>query len=155
MSVYLLYSGEAKDNIEMKSGISIQMRRLKPFSRCGKGRIANFYWWLISRKTFLCEIHDTETKALMHYTYVMQKSYKFPFMSKRDYIIGPSVTIEEFRGKGLLGKGIAYVQHQVLSCNEEANFIALIREENISSRKGVEKVGMVNTGKKFIKNKSI
>ena len=45
------------------------------------------------------------------------------------------------------------MQNGILALDEGANFVALIREENVSSRKGVEKSGMVNTGKKFAKNK--
>ena len=153
MSIYLLYGGKATNVQEMSSNVNIRMSRLKPFSKRGKGRIANFYWWLICKKTFLCEIYDAETKELMHYTYAMKRSYKFPFMTKNDYMMGPSVTLEKFRGRGLLGNGLAYVQNGILALEEDANFIALIREENISSRKGVEKSGMVNTGKKFAKNK--
>ena len=153
MSIYLLYSGKATKIQEVPSNIKIRMVQLKPFSKRGKGRIANFYWWLICRKTFLCEIFDVETEELMHYTYAMKRSYKFPFMTKNDYMMGPSVTLEKFRGRGFLSKGLAYLQNEILALEEDANFIALIREENISSRKGVEKSGMVNTGKKFAKNK--
>lgn len=152
MSIYLLYEGKAIYNQTAYNDLDIQVFRVKPFSKQGKGRIANLYWWLLCKKTFLCVIRNAETKEIMHYTYAMKKSYKFPFMGKSDYMIGPSVTLEKFRGKGLLGKGIAYMQNQILTLDQDAKFIALIREENTSSRKGIEKSGMSNTGKKYTKS---
>lgn len=153
MSDYLLYVGKEPIKKELPSNITIKMEKLKPFSNCGKGRFANFYWWLINKEVYLCEAFDNETNELMHYTYVMKKSYKFPFMEKNDYMIGPSVTIDNFKGRGVFGFALAYAQNKILSSNKDANFIALIRDDNFSCHKGIEKIGMKNSNRRFNKNK--
>ena len=155
MENYLLY--EVADNggsaFEQRETEIVRFQKLRPFSKKGKGRLSNLYWWLISKKLYICEIADKETGEVMHYTYVMKKSYKFPFMKKDDYMIGPCVTDEKFRGRGLLGRGINFSKQEILGMNPNAKFIGLVREANASSRKGIEKVGMLSTGRVFAKNK--
>lgn len=155
MSNYLLY--EIADNgssvFSQRETEIVTFQKLRPFSGKGKGRLSNLYWRLISRKIYICEIADKETGEVMHYTYVMKKSYKFPFMKKDDYMVGPSVTDEKFRGRGLLGRGINFAKQEILAINPNARFIGLVREENVSSRKGIEKIGMLSTGRVFKKNK--
>ncbi|MBE5747095.1 MAG: hypothetical protein E7352_02840 [Clostridiales bacterium] len=155
MENYLLY--EIADNgssaFEQRETETVRFGKLRPFSKKGKGRLSNLYWWLISKKLYICEIADKETGEVMHYTYVMKKSYKFPFMKKDDYMVGPSVTDEKFRGRGLLGRGINFAKQEILAINANARFIGLVRQKNISSRKGIEKIGMLSTGREFRKNR--
>ena len=153
MSTYLLYEGKTVGKNEDFSDIIIQIKRLKPLSNCGKGRLANLYWWLISKEIYICEIKNKQTNELMHYTYVMKKSYKFPFMKENDYMIGPSVTPEQFRRQGLFYRAVVFSENEITANNKDANFIGLVREENMPSRKGLEKCGLVNTGRKFTKDK--
>ncbi len=155
MENYLLYEIMRKEHPEVTYSDNevITFRKVRPFSKKGKGRFANFYWCLTSGKVYICEIADKETGEVMHYTYTMKRTYKFPFMKKTDYMVGPSVTDEKFRGRGLLGRGIVYSQDKLLEITPTARFYGLAREANASSRKGIEKIGMLSTGRVFRKNK--
>ncbi len=154
MANYLLYSGKAQNLIDLSDGsVQIKFNKLRPLSKVGKGRIANLYWWLISRKIYIAQVFDSQTGELMHYSYVMKKTYKFPFMGKHDYMIGPSVTMENHRKKGAFTKAVTFAQNDIVEKDSQAVFIALIREENLASRKGVEKCGLENTGRVYQKNK--
>ena len=85
-----------------------------------------------------------EQGFLTHTSYVIPACVKFPFMKKGDYEIGPCYTYPVFRGKGIYPQVIRNV---VLSLgNTNSTFYMIVREENISSIKGIEKAGFIKCG---------
>ena len=150
MSVYMLYH-KKNDALKTAEGITVSFDRVPFFSKKYNGRISNIYWNLISKKVYVCEVSkDGET---VHYSYVMTKNYKFPFMDDNTFMVGPSYTPKDERGKGYLAAALDYLSSEVLSMDPKAELVALIREENVSSRKGFEKGGYEFSGEKYVKNR--
>ena len=97
------------------------------------------YWNLITfGKCRVFSICDKEGK-LVHYSYVVEKCWKFPFLQKADFEIGPCETAFEFRGQG--------IYPYVLSCicknklRESNCAYMIVDSNNISSIRGITKCG--------------
>ena len=81
---------------------------------------------------------------LVHTSYVIPKCYKFPFMSKYDYEIGPCFTYPKFRGKGFYPQMLKYICSSVGM--KKSTFYMIVDESNLPSIKGIEKAGFQKCG---------
>jgi ribosomal protein S18 acetylase RimI-like enzyme len=83
-------------------------------------------------------------KEIAHYSVVLPKHFKTPFMEKNDLQIGPIGTNENHRRKGLA----SYAINRILEFYKEkkCNFWYITREENEASRKFVEGAGFTKYG---------
>ena len=81
---------------------------------------------------------------LVHTSYVIPKCYKFPFMSKWDYEIGPCFTYPKFRGKGIYPQMLKYICSSIST--EKTVFYMIVDETNLPSIKGIEKAGFQRCG---------
>lgn len=81
---------------------------------------------------------------LVHTSYVIPKCYKFPFMSKWDYEIGPCFTYPKFRGKGIYPQILKYICSSIGT--EKSVFYMIVDETNLPSIKGIEKAGFQRCG---------
>lgn len=109
------------------------------FSRKKFTYISRVYYWIISKgKACIFYLEDLEGE-LVHTAYVIPKCSKFTFMSTYDYEIGPCFTYEKYRGQGIYGKMLKYISGYI--GEDCTNFYVLVRPENKSSIKGMEKSG--------------
>lgn len=81
---------------------------------------------------------------LVHTSYVIPKCYKFPFMSKWDYEIGPCFTHPKYRGKGIYPQMLKYICSSIGT--KKTVFYMIVDETNLSSIKGIEKAGFQRCG---------
>lgn len=89
---------------------------------------------------------------IIHTSFVLGKCYKFPFMKKGEYEIGPCITEREYRGKGIYPSVIK----KIIADNTEKGkvFYMFCNEKNLSSIKGILKAGFREDGileKSFLK----
>ena len=69
-------------------------------SKYGGTFLKGTYLYLITfGRLFIFNLYDGDN--LVHYQYIMEKSYRFPFMSKNDIISGHSETSPKYRRKGI------------------------------------------------------
>jgi len=80
---------------------------------------------------------------LAHESLFMKKCFKFPFMKKGDIIIGPCLTLPNYRGQGLYPFAIKEIISWCKKMNIENNIYLVIAESNRSSRRGAEKAGFI------------
>jgi len=80
-----------------------------------------------------------DEKHLIHYSTVLPKYYRFPFMDKSDIQIGPYWTAEKHRGLGLCPSVIRKIINDYRSQKKYAYI--LIPEANIASQKSAVKAG--------------
>lgn len=143
MKVMKLYENNKEKfrPLDTKGGVEI---RIMPVTRKVAGIKASVYWNII---TFgKCRIYAVYIgEVLVHTTYVMERCYKFPFLNKnnRDIEIGPCYTKEEYRGQGIYPYVLSCILNDRL--NKKNKAYMLISEKNISSQKGVEKVGFTES----------
>lgn len=115
----------------------------------GKGRtkktaLVRFYFWLISlgrAKIFYLKSEDGKP---VHTSCVLPNCYKFPFMKKGEYEIGPCFTAETTRGKGYYGIVLNHITHNRQF--ENACFYMLVEESNAPSIRGIKKARFVLDG---------
>ncbi len=87
-----------------------------------------------------------DKKGLVHYSFVVPKSFKFRFLKKGDYHIGPCWTREDCRGKRIYGtvvKGIAKVLTEQANTS---NVYVLIEDENQASIRGIKNTSFERVG---------
>lgn len=86
-----------------------------------------------------------ETGEAIHTSYVVPKCFKFSFMNKNDYIIGPCYTNPDYRGLGIYPNVLRYITSKTGNCN--TIFYMSVDESNLPSIKGIEKAGFDLVGK--------
>ena len=82
--------------------------------------------------------------AIIHSSMLVPKCRKFPFLNEHDYEIGPCFTDEKFRGMGIYPTVLNYICSNIGT--DDSSFYMIISPENISSIRGVEKVGFERRG---------
>lgn len=127
--------------------------RLRISGECvsGKALLGRLYFWLITAGT--CQIwylrHDNE---VIHTSYVIPRCVKFPFLGEGDYEIGPCVTNENYRSRGVY----RYMLRLITASDPDAVFYMIVRDSNVPSIKGIEAAGFQLCGKvkrtRFLKN---
>lgn len=118
-----------------------------------KSCLARGFFWLMSagkaRIYYICD----ENGHVIHTSYVLPKFFKFPFMKKGDYEIGPCQTAPAFRGRGLYGAALNRIITEPEF--ENAHFYMIVDNNNRSSVRGIEKAGFHLVGNvirtKFLK----
>lgn len=82
--------------------------------------------------------------VVAHYSYVIPKCFKFPFLKENDYEIGPCQTKKEFRGQGLYPMVLKKIVATEFS---SSNYFMIVHESNVCSIKGIKKAGFVECGR--------
>ncbi len=77
----------------------------------------------------------------VHHSYVTRKCFKFKFMSKDDIQIGNCFTHNSYRGQGIYPFVIQKIINDNYQVNDNIDIYMLINKNNISSIKGVQKIG--------------
>ncbi len=109
-----------------------------------KTTLSEFMFWLLSfGKCKSYSVISLKDGSIIHKSVTVGCNIKFPFLKRKDYEIGPCHTNPEYRGKGLYPYILQYIVRDLSSHN---NFYILIREDNLSSRRGVEKAGFTEIG---------
>ena len=128
------YNGEIPYKIEsIKATIFQAIRKKVTFQ--------DFIWNLISLNN--CELYvcRNEKGEIIHRSRVVGKNIKYSFLGKNDIEIGPCYTEETYRGQGIYPAVIS----RILTDKNQTAYM-LVRENNISSIKGIKKAGFRQMG---------
>lgn len=102
----------------------------------------DYVWYLLSfgkcRKVVVLD----KSGRVVHTTRVVGKCFKFPFLSKGEAVIGPCVTAEDHRGRGIYPSVLRHVRQ---SGGYRAYYM-FVNEQNIPSIKGIEKADFQRIG---------
>ena len=154
--MYYLYKKKVKtENIYFSSNAFINScnlvvfrpRLFKLFIECENVSVLQMlsraYFWLITFGRYHIWFLLDGNKVI-HSSYVVPKCYKFPFLTKKDYEIGPCITNKNYRNRGIY----SFVLHRISIYYqyEGADFYMVVRSDNIPSIKGIEKAGFVRQG---------
>lgn len=85
-----------------------------------------------------------ESGTTAHVSYVVPKCFKFSFLNKRDYEIGPCFTAPEFRGQGIYPTVLKHITENVGA--NDAVFYMIVDDKNVASIRGIEKAGFERCG---------
>lgn len=101
------------------------------------------FWLMTAGKARLYYILG-EKGEVAHTSYVVGRCFKFPFLKKGEYEIGPCFTAPECRGQGLYGRALGRIVGEKIY--ENARFYMFVSEDNDASIRGIEKAGFIQTG---------
>ena len=102
---------------------------------------SDFFWRILSFNRYRLFVVKNEKGDVIHRSACIGKCIKFPFLKKGDFEIGPCYTEDSFRGKGIYP---AVLEH--ILCERVGNYYMLVREDNESSIRGIEKAGFSLVG---------
>ena len=117
---------------------------LQGYCKSFKDYIIYLYWLIISY--FELAIYYVKNgEKIIHTSLVTGKSFKFPFMKKNDWHIGPCVTVEGYRGRGIYPKVLQKITYDFYKRNNssQSSLYMIVKDTNIPSIKGVHKAGFV------------
>lgn len=116
--------------------------QIQSISKSFKGKLINLYWYIITLGRFrIYYVRDGET--IIHTSCCATKCYKFPFMERNDVHVGPCTTDSRYRGQGIYPYVLSRIIQDYAKCDK--TFYMIIHDDNISSQKGVHKVGFKKT----------
>ena len=160
MQKYIFYVGNANNikiiNKKLKNGYLLKVWKPKIYEIAPKELLSFpfFVYWIChylklfgssSYSIFLIYYKN----KIAHYSVVLPRFFKTPFMKKDDLQIGPIGTKKEHRRKGLA----TYAIQKIIETYKNKKFWYLIRKENIISGKVIEKIGFKAYGEGFKKEK--
>lgn len=109
-------------------------------------KLLYLFWYFVTFGNYKI-IYLRKNGKMIHYTHILPKFFKLPFLNVNDLEIGPSWTKESYRGKGIFPAVIRYI---VELFNEKGrSFHIFVHKDNISSQKAIEKSGFKMWGKGY------
>lgn len=103
------------------------------------GKIFIYLFWLLITRGKYRIVYVKKENVIIHYTHILPKFFKFPFMKAEDLVIGPAWTDILHRGEGIFPAVIEYI---VQSFNKDGrNFYTFAHVDNEASMKSILKVG--------------
>ena len=96
------------------------------------------FWFLFTLAKYRI-VYVKKDNTIIHYTHILPKFFKLPFMNSRDLEIGPSWTDELYRGKGVFPAVMEYAIQYFKK--EKRTFYVFAHINNEPSRKSILKVG--------------
>jgi len=96
------------------------------------------FWFLFTKGQYRI-IYVKKNNTIIHYTHILPKFFKFPFMRSKDLEIGPAWTDELHRGKDIFP---AVITHAVQYFKEDKRiFYIFTNKDNTPSQKAIQKAG--------------
>ncbi len=109
-----------------------------------------FYWVMRYCRLFSDFDYSIYTvqrgRKIVHYSVVLSRFFRFPFMAENDIQIGPCWTDNEYRRKGIH----SFIIRKILDTYQNRGnfkFWYITREDNIASRESIQKTGFIQYGK--------
>lgn len=97
--------------------------------------------WRVASFGRLIIYYVEQNGCLAHTSFCTPQSFKFPFMKKNDYHIGPCFTDEQFRGRALYAKVLKHIVSDIRKDPSAGEIYMIIDRDNHASREGVKKAG--------------
>ena len=109
--------------------------------------------WMVASHLNLRIFYIEQDHQIVHTSFCTPKSFKFPFMKKKDYHIGPCFTNESFRGQGIYPMVLHHIGTELKQNPKCGDIYMIIEENNAASRNGVVKAGFVETAELYRKGR--
>lgn len=107
-----------------------------------KTAVRRLYFLVLSfGRAVIAYVCDDQTNQVIHTSYMLPRSFKFPFLTKGDLEIGPCITVKNYRRKGIY----TAVLRNILRTGNGA-FYMLVGKNNTASIRGIEKAGFRKVG---------
>jgi RimJ/RimL family protein N-acetyltransferase len=100
--------------------------------------LKRFLWYLITLGK-LRIFYIMERDIVIHYSFIIPKNFRFPFMNKGDLQIGPCFTDPKFRGRGIYTHALKLIP--TLFSKQTSNFWIYTTDVNKISQHVIEKAG--------------
>jgi len=97
--------------------------------------------WRIASNNKLDIFYIVADGMIAHTSLCTPKSFKFPFMKKNDYFIGPCFTDSHFRGKSIYPYVLNYIAKDLKKNASTGDIYGIVSINNPASRSGILKAG--------------
>lgn len=104
------------------------------------------FWYVMTYGNYKI-VYLQKDDEIIHYTHILPKIFKLPFLSENDLEIGPSWTKEEYRGKEIFPSVIDYIVRSFEQ--QDRKFYIFAHADNKSSLKAIEKSSAVKIGRGY------
>ena len=119
-----------------------QIERFSPTFFTLKKHTANtllYIFWFLTTFGKYQIIYLKKDDDILHYTHILPKFFKLPFLGLNDLEIGPSWTKESYRGKGIFP---AVINYSVQCFKEKGrSFHIFAHIDNVPSQKAIRNAG--------------
>ena len=146
MRLYVMERGACKEaSVDFPVGkkkvslFSLSVEREHPSIKTRLGRV--FFYLIAGGKFWIYYVTDPGSGIMIHSSYVMERSFKFPFMEAGDIHIGPCNTASSHRGRGIYRNVLRAICRDL-----QSKAFMMVHEDNIPSIKGIESAGFCHVG---------
>jgi predicted GNAT family acetyltransferase len=105
--------------------------------------IKKFLWYFITMGRYRI-LYIMEDKKVVHYSFIIPKNFRFPFIGPDDLEIGPCFTENNYRGRGIYTRVLQMIP-QIFKDSARTFWIYTLQNNNISQR-AIEKAGYNSCG---------
>jgi hypothetical protein len=106
-------------------------------------RLKRIIWYLISMGR-LRILYIMDGNDVAHYSFILPKNFRFPFMNQGDLQIGPCFTHKKYRGQGLYTTALKLIPS--IFADKASTFWIYTTDNNLTSQSVIEKSGYVFQG---------
>ena len=142
---YRDYQGTPSELTAREKKVSIFSTALEGEKCSIKTHLRRLVFLVLSKGCFwIYYVNDAATGCIIHTSYVMGHSIKFPFMGKTDLHICPCYTAPAYRGNGIYRNVLRFIHNVKQHTYNRAYMI--VSENNLPSIKGIEAAGFKRIG---------
>lgn len=130
----------------------VKVKKISPFALVLEGEkpgmktlLGRLLFYMLSKGNFRIYYVTEDTSGIpIHTSYVMGRSFKFPFMEKNTLHIGPCYTAPTHRGRGIYRKVLGAIVKS--NGKDYSKAYMMVAEDNLPSVKGIEAAGFCPVG---------
>lgn len=113
-------------------------------------KIMYIFWFIFTLGRYKI-IYIYDNTKIIHYSHILPKFFKFPFMKRNDLEIGPAWTDKNYRGRGIFPYVLWEIIHKFQK--DKRDFYVFTHIDNISSQRAIVKAGFYEWKKGYKSDK--
>jgi len=146
---YIYYSlpiGEKFNDVKLKDGYHcvLFIPKIIRLNLVSKFNLIYLFRYILTLGKYRIYYVFDNVNSIVHYSVIMPKFYKYKFINRREsFLIGPCWTHKKHRGLGIYPSVLGNICRDF----QDKNLYIFTEVNNISSQKGIEKVGFKEFGR--------
>ena len=142
IKLYRMSKDEAMGQVSLLSEDGLVVEIFKPkilrLGLDGEEKVKRILWYIITLGQYHI-LYVKQDHRIAHYSFIIPKNFRFPFMNPGDLQIGPCFTYPGFRNRGIYTKVLCLIPNILGEAG--SGFWIYTTQNNLVSQKAIERAG--------------